>query len=146
MNGNIVELQQQKIRELEATIEEINRERYCTVPSSGARGKNHTQTAKKISMTTQDQINQQAVSCFLRESIWSLQKILPKNWTKYRDDSNSLCQLILRKISTPRGVDRKTYWEGMLLGITNDKFCSLRSNFKQDLFEQFKGKIEHYNC
>jgi hypothetical protein len=146
MNGNIVELQQQKIRELEATIEEINRERYCIVLSSGAQGKNHTRTAKKISMTTQDQINQQAVSCFLRELIWSSQKILPKNWTKYRDDSNSLCQLILRKISTPRGVDRKTYWEGMLLGITNDKFCSLRSNFKQDLFEQFKGKIEHYNC
>jgi hypothetical protein len=52
MNGNIVELQQQKIRELEATIEEINPERYCTVPSSGAQGKNHMQTAKKISMTT----------------------------------------------------------------------------------------------
>ncbi len=97
-------------------------------------------------MMTQDQINQQAVSCFLRELIWSLQKILPKNWTKYRDDSNSLCQLILWKISMPRGVDRKTYWEGMLLGITNDKFCLLISNFKQDLFEQFKGKIERYNC
>ena len=47
MNGNIVELQQQKIKELEATIEEINHERYCTVPSSGAQGKNHMQTAKK---------------------------------------------------------------------------------------------------
>ncbi len=47
MNGNIVELQQQKIRELEATIEENNRERYYTVPSSGAQGKNHTRTAKK---------------------------------------------------------------------------------------------------
>ena len=141
-----VVLQQQKIREVEATIEEINHERYCNVLSSGAQGKNHMQTAKKLTMTTENQINQQLVSCFLCQSIWSLQKILPKNWTKYRDDSNSLCQLILCKISTPHGVDQKTYWESMLLGITNDKFCSPRSNFKQDLFEQFQVKIERHNC
>jgi hypothetical protein len=29
----------------------------------------------------------------------------------------------------------------MLLGITNDKYCSLRSNFKQKMFEQFQGKL-----
>jgi hypothetical protein len=31
--------------------------------------------------------------------------------------------------------------EAMILGITNNKFCSLRTNFKQDLFEQFQGKF-----
>jgi hypothetical protein len=29
----------------------------------------------------------------------------------------------------------------MILGITNDKFCSLRANFNQELFEQFQGKF-----
>ncbi len=38
-------------------------------------------------------------------------------------------------------MDGKSYWEAMILGITNDKFCSLRGNFKQELFEQFQGKF-----
>ncbi len=42
------------------------------------------------------------------------------------------------KVAVPVGVDPKSYWEAMLLGITNDKYCSLRSNFKQEMFEHFK--------
>jgi hypothetical protein len=49
--------------------------------------------------------------------------------------------MILKKVALPLAVDRKLYWEAMILEITNDKFCSLRANFKQELFEQFKGKI-----
>jgi hypothetical protein len=29
----------------------------------------------------------------------------------------------------------------MLLSMTNGKFCLLRSNFKQEIFEQFQGEI-----
>jgi hypothetical protein len=49
--------------------------------------------------------------------------------------------MILKKVALPVGVDGKSYWEAMILGITNDKFCSLRANFKQELFEQFQGKF-----
>ncbi len=49
--------------------------------------------------------------------------------------------MILKKVALPVGVDKKSYWEAMILGITNDKFCSLRTNFKQELFEQFQGKF-----
>jgi hypothetical protein len=28
----------------------------------------------------------------------------------------------------------------MLLSMTNGKFCSLRSNFKQEIFKQFQGE------
>ncbi len=66
--------------------------------------------------------------------------MLPKSWSKWRDDKRSLCQMILQKVALPVGVDGK-YWEAMILGITNDKFCSLRANFKQELFEQFQGKF-----
>ena len=48
-----------------------------------------------------------------------------------------MCQMILRKVALPIGVDKRSYWESMILGITNDKFCALRANFKQELFEQF---------
>ncbi len=49
--------------------------------------------------------------------------------------------MILKKVALSLGVDGKSYWEAMILGITNDKFCSLRANFKQELFEQFQGKF-----
>jgi hypothetical protein len=32
--------------------------------------------------------------------------------------------MILKKVALPVGVDGKSYWEAMILGITNDKFCS----------------------
>ena len=67
--------------------------------------------------------------------------MLPKNWSKWRDDKRSLCQMILKKVALPVDVDGKSYWEAMILGITNNKFCSLRANFKQELFEQFQGKF-----
>jgi hypothetical protein len=49
--------------------------------------------------------------------------------------------MILKKVAWPVGVDGKSYWEAIILEITNDKFCSLRANFKQELFEKFQGKF-----
>ncbi len=66
---------------------------------------------------------------------------LPQNWSKWRDDKTSLCQMILKKVALPLAVEGKSYWEAMILGITNDKFCLLRANFMQELFEQFQGKF-----
>ena len=92
-------------------------------------------------MTATDHINQQADAFYVREAISPGNKMLPKSWSKWRDDKRSLCQMILKKVALPVGVDRKSYWEAMILGITNDKFWSLRANFKQELFEQFQGKF-----
>jgi hypothetical protein len=39
------------------------------------------------------------------------------------------------------GCGLKAYWEAMILAITHNKFCSLRENFMQELFEQFQGKV-----
>ena len=71
--------------------------------------------------------------------------MLPKSWSKWRDDKRSLCQMILKKAALPLAVDGKSYWEAMILAITNDKFCSLMANFKQELFEQFQGKFSRIN-
>ncbi len=49
--------------------------------------------------------------------------------------------MILKKTALPLGVDGKSYWEAMILEITNYNFCSLRANFKQEVFEQFQGKF-----
>jgi hypothetical protein len=97
------------------------------------------QTLKKVSMTATEQINQQTVGLYLREAVWPSNKMLPKKWSQWRDEKNCLCQMILRKVAVPVGVDKRSYWESMILGITNNEFCALRANFKQELFEQFQG-------
>ena len=94
-----------------------------------------------MSMTAIDHINQQAVASYVKEAIWPGNKMLSKSWSKWRDDKRSLCQMMLKKVALPVGVDGKSYWEAMILGTTNDKFCSLRANFKQELCEQFQGKF-----
>jgi hypothetical protein len=122
--------EQSKIQFLTDQLSDFNYVQYRTLPVNSSLGKNVIQTAKKVSMTTTDQINQQTVASYLREAVWPTYKMLPKSWSRWRDDKRSLCQMILNKVAVPVCVDPKSYWEAMLLGITNDKYCSLSSNFK----------------
>ncbi len=85
------------------------------------------------------------MASYVREAIWPGNKMLPKSGSKWRDDKRNLCQMIQKKVALPVGVDGKSYWEAMILGITNFKFCSLRANFKQELFEQFQGILSNKN-
>ncbi len=114
---------------------------YRILPVNSSQGKNVIRTAMKVSMTTTDQINQQTVASYLREDVWPTYKMLSKSWSKWRDDKRSLCQMILNKVAVPVGVDPKSYCDAILLGITNDKYCFLRSNFNQVMFELFQGKL-----
>jgi hypothetical protein len=56
------------------------------LPGNANRGEDVLMTSKKMSMTTTDHINQQAVASYVREAIWSGKKMLPKRWSKWRDD------------------------------------------------------------
>ncbi len=91
-------------------LSDFNHVRYRTLPVNSSRGKNVIQTAKKVSMITTDQINQQTVASYLWEAVWPKYKMLPKSWSKWRDDKRSLCQMILNKVAVPVGVDPKSYW------------------------------------
>ncbi len=82
----IIEEQKQQIKELKEELAEINRVQYRTLPGNASRGKNVLRTLKKMGMTATDHINQQAVASFVREAIWPGNKMLPKSWSKWRDD------------------------------------------------------------
>jgi hypothetical protein len=57
--------------------------------------------------------------------------MLPKNWTKWREDRNSLCQMILKKVSVPVGIEGRMYWDSMLFSMTNGKILgSLSTKFQ----------------
>jgi hypothetical protein len=68
------------------------------LPENASRGKNVLRTSKMMSMTTTDHINQQAVASYVRETIRPGNKMLPKSWSKWRDDKRSLCQMILKRL------------------------------------------------
>jgi hypothetical protein len=61
-------------------------------------------------MTPTDHINHQAVASYVREAICPGNKMLPKSWSKWRDDKRSLQQMILKKVALPVGVEGKSYW------------------------------------
>ncbi len=137
----ISEEQKQQIKQLQEELAEFICVRYRLLPANTSRGKNVLRISKKVSMTATDHINQQAIASYLREAIWPGNKMIPKSWSKWTDDKRTLCQMILKKVALPLGVDGKSYWEAMIIRITYNKFCSLRANFKQELFEQCQGKF-----
>jgi hypothetical protein len=76
---------QQRIRDLDAQIIECNKSKYGKISSYGQRGKNILRKSKHT-LSTQDLINQGVVAAFLGESVWPCTKLLPKNWTKWREE------------------------------------------------------------
>jgi hypothetical protein len=131
----------QRIQALGAQIIEYNKSKYDKILTNRQRGKNILQKSKHT-LLMQDWINQEVVAAFLQELVWPRTKTLPKNWTKWREDKNGLCQMILKKVSAPVGIEGRIrmYWDLMLLSMTHGKFCSLRSNFKQEIFKQSQGE------
>ncbi len=109
----IIKEQKQQIKQLQEELAEFNRVQHRTLPGNASRVRNVLKTSKKMSMTAIDHINQQAVASYLREAIWPVNKTLPKSWSKWRDDKRNLCQMILKKVALPVGVDGKSYWEAM---------------------------------
>jgi len=77
-----------RIQALEAHIIDCNKSKYGKITMYGQRGTNILRESR-TTLSTQDLINQGVVVAFLRESVWPRTKLLPKKWTKWREDRNS---------------------------------------------------------
>jgi hypothetical protein len=102
--AGIIEEQKQHIKQLQEELAQFNHVQYRSLPANASRGKNVLRTSKKMSMTPTDHINPQEVACYIREAIWPGNKMLPRSWSKWRDDKRSLCQMILKKVALSLGV------------------------------------------
>ncbi len=105
----IIEEQKHQTKQLQEELAEFNHVQNRTLPANASRGENVLMTSKKVIMTATDHINQQAVASYLREAIWPGNIMLPNSWSKWRDDKRSLCQMILKTVALPVGVDGKSY-------------------------------------
>ncbi len=108
----IIEEQKQQIKQLQKELAEFNLVWYKTLPANASGGRNVLRSSKKVSMTPTDDINQQAVASYAREAIWPGNKMLPKSWSKWRDDKRSLCQMILKKCCITSGCGWKVILGG----------------------------------
>ncbi len=79
--NTLIKQQKKQIEFLTDQLSDFNRVRYRTLPVNSSRGKNVIRTAKKVSMTTPDQINQQTIASYLWEAVWPTYKMLPKSWS-----------------------------------------------------------------
>jgi hypothetical protein len=61
--------EQTKNQFLTDQLSDFNRVQYRTLPVNSSQGKSVIRTAKKVSMTTMDQINQPTVASYLREAV-----------------------------------------------------------------------------
>ncbi len=67
--NTLIEEQKKQIHFLTDQLSDFNRVQYRTLPVNSSQAKNVIQTAKKVSMTTTDQINQQTVASYLQEAV-----------------------------------------------------------------------------
>jgi hypothetical protein len=65
----IIEEQIQQIQQLQEELAEFNRVHYRTLPANASRGENVLRSSNKVSRTSTDHINQQAVASYVREAI-----------------------------------------------------------------------------
>ena len=89
-----------KIEHLQEQLADFNHVQYRMLPANSSRGDDVVQmsNSKKLSMSATDQINQQAVASYLHEADWPGNKVLPKSWSKWKDDKNSLCQWYYKRL------------------------------------------------
>ena len=106
--------------------------------SRGIKGKNNACKIRKDDLSGTDSWNTRVIVTYIQENIWPTYKILPGLWSRWIKNERSLSQKIMNKITLPHGIAGKEYWENLLVGITNDKFCALQSNLKQGLFVQYE--------
>ncbi len=76
----------------------------------------------------------------VKQVLWPDVKMMPTKWEKWSEHPKSICQRILSLIGVPRQVTKEEYWLGVGATMANDKLCAIRSNMKQTMFKQFKGK------
>jgi hypothetical protein len=137
MESSLIESLMKKVHNYEQQIREFQdlRSSIVKVP-----GKNSVRKLKTKCMTASDRLNATEISHWFRECLWPHVKLMPNKWHKWSDNPKSICQRILSVIGVPSGFTEEGYWTQIALIIANDKLCALRSNTKQAMYSQFKGK------
>ena len=103
-----------------------------------SRGKN--QTRRREDMKEADLLNINAINNFMRLKMHPLNKLKQKNWYKYSDNPRSLCQMLLRVTSPPSELTAQQFWEMEAAPAANDRWCTMASNYKEDMKRQLLGE------
>ena len=104
-----------------------------------ARGKNKARNKEKL--TPLDDQNRAQVNNYIRQHVYPNYKILPPGWSVYNENPRSFCQHIMARVKVPNGMAARDYWDHPIRTLVNEKYSSLKANFKDDMKHQTWGKI-----
>ena len=133
----LIDVLQQELGKLKAQVGEFSDLRMSVVKVTG---KNGMRKLKDKYLTTSDKVNASEIAHVLRISLWPHIKLMPEKWHKWSEHPKSICQRLMSAVGVPNGFTSEEYWTGVARSLANDKLCALRSNIKQSMFNQFKGK------
>ena len=136
----LIDALQQELSEFKVQVGEFNDLRMSVVKVTG---KNGVRKLKDKYHTTSDKVNGSKIAHVLRVSLWPHIKLMPEKWHKWNEHPKSICQRLMSAVGVPIGFTSKEYWTRVARSLANDKLCVLRSNIKQSMFNQFKGKPLH---
>ncbi len=89
-------------------------------------------------MSPIDTWNAHVLLNFICDSIWPTNKILPKKWAHWVNVNRSLSQKVIAKVTIRQGMLPQEYWERMMVGMANEKFCALCSTSSKLCFFNMK--------
>ena len=107
--------------------------------SKKARGKNKARNKEKL--TPLDDQNRAQINNYIRQHVYPNYKILPPGWSVYNENPRSFCQHIMTRVKVPTGMTARDYWDHPIRALVNEKYTSLKANFKDDMKHQTWGKI-----
>jgi len=127
--------QSHEIEMLRARLSEYDTMRFAMVNG----GKNSLRKNKTDIMSPLDKMNLKEVNHCIKEVLFPHLKINPKGWHKYNDNRRTLCQRIMAVVTLPAGVEKVDYWNKLVVLLSNEKFCAIRSNFKKGCLTEYEG-------
>jgi len=103
----LIQTLQQEVEVLKDQVEEFNNLWNSVLKS---KGKNGVRKLKEKYLITNDKVNDNEISYFLRETIWPHVKMMPEKWHKWSNNSKSICQRIMSIVGLPSGFIPEDYW------------------------------------
>ena len=94
----------------------------------------------------EDAANAMQISEHITTKLGRKIKLLPTGWHKYTEKANSFCQVIMKGLAIPDGIEKKGYWEESVLYLVNEKINAWKGNSQTKVKEHFMSKFYTDKC
>ena len=124
--------------ELKECLERMRKLQRQVMNGDVHRGRNRLQTRE---FNLYDHTNQDIISQFCKNKLFSHQKFLHPSWKVYSDkDKSSLSYKCNEEIDVPVLEDGEFYWMNKIVPMINKKYCKIRANINSGIKVEYFGE------